>query len=628
MKTFLKNMQAVLAKLGLQAKFDARDLTAEEQAALIGAYNEAHGDDAFVKDYGVFQSEQEQARAAEQQDRMFRELASILGTGTDGTQEDSAAQILSAVKELQGAVEKMGAASQGDTPAATVQAPVRASCPHTKDFAFGVRHSVFAAGRRYNRIAITRALPSGNPTQKDEAELKAAVEEYSSSLCARLNEHIANGTLHSVIKGEVDYSALTSDTEIGTRQFTVRQDALIARIVTLPNLDGLFPKISNIQSGQIITNVLFTEISQAYQKGRVFKGDVKFLPEKGIVDKVMAKVQFEDMSAIERSYLNYLNRSGSDPIKWSLIEWLILELAKQISNERIRRSIMGHYVKPVEGKAGHTMFASTGIVHRLIGLFDEKKVLPFLDEDLASYTKEDIGEVLILFAEMLAARTEDWKQYIIYVNENHRPWFKAWYKAKYGTQNDFAGVKETIPDYELPIRWVPCMGDLKLIFASVENNITRLENVPGEEYKANFQRDLEEVIEFSYWMEGAGVGFSGVKKDSLEDLKAADAREQMVFMSWPASVLAEDATTADASKGILFTTTAGKAAAATLTDITGAKEGVVYRIENGASENATKIAKAGKFSELKNAWEPTKVGEFIKFYYDAEAGKFYEIVRG
>ena len=626
MKKFFQNLKTVIASLGLQSKFEKRELTAEDQKALIDAYNAANGENSFQTDLQEFEAEQQRLADAEARNRIFQELATVLGRDQEDTSNAALTQMVAAVKELKETVAKLGAASQGDNPQDRVSAVPRASGPHTDKYAFGVQHPLFAASKRYNRIAIEHAV-KGMPTDEDAAVLRRDMTDYSVSLSERMKIHIENGTLNDVIKGTVDYSALTDDPEIGSRYLTVRQDALIARIVTLPNLDGLFSKISNIQSGQIITNVLFTEVSQAYQKGRVFKGNITFKPEKAVVDKAMAKIQFEDMSALERSYLNYLNKSGSDPVKWSLIEWLILQLATQISNERIRRAIMGYRIEPTEGEAGHTLFASTGVVHRLIQLYEEKKVLPFLSQEVAEYDKEDIGDVLVLFAEMLAARREDWNRFTVYMNQNHLPWYRAWYKATYGMNTDYTGVVDRIPDYGLQIKWVPGMGNLKLIFATVDGNINLLENVPGEEYRMQFQRDLEEVIAYSYWMEGAGVAFGGVQKDTLADLKAADATEQMVFMNWPAVAIAADATTADASAGILFTTGENTKTTA-IADITGAKEGVIYRIECGSTTNATTIAKSGKFADIKSAWSPAAEGEFIKVYYDKTADKFYEAARG
>ena len=164
------------------------------------------------------------------------------------------------------------------------------------------------------------------------------------------------------------------------RFYEIRQDMLIARIVALPSLANLFPTVSRVQSGQIFTNLLATAVSQAYQAGRVFKGGVKFEPEKAYTDKVMAKIQFTDMTELETSYLNYLNTNGSDPVKWSLIEWIILQLATQLNTERNERAVMGYRLEPTASVPGHENFASTGIVYRILMYWlKEHKVLPFKD---------------------------------------------------------------------------------------------------------------------------------------------------------------------------------------------------------------------------------------------------------
>lgn len=43
MRKFLTNLLAVVASAGLKDKFDRKELTKEDQAALIEAYNKAHG---------------------------------------------------------------------------------------------------------------------------------------------------------------------------------------------------------------------------------------------------------------------------------------------------------------------------------------------------------------------------------------------------------------------------------------------------------------------------------------------------------------------------------------------------------------------------------------------------------
>lgn len=638
MRKFLTNLLAVVASAGLKDKFDRKELTKEDQAALIEAYNKAHGAGAFANDFANYQTEQ--SAQSEAFTKTLAELAGITGVeaGTEVT-PDGLAQILASVKELKGEVvtanatiEKLSKQGADVTPVATVADAPSVTGMHTKEYAFGIQNPFFAAARRYNSILINGRI-EGEPTENDRKVLETDAISYAEKLSERYRELRASGKLNLLKQAKVDISQLSFDTEIGTRQFTIRQDMVIARIVSFPSLAGLFNTVSNIQSGQVITNVLFSEVSQAYQAGEVYKGDVDFQPEKAIVHKVMSKIRFEDMSKLEEAYLNYLNREGSDPVKWTLLEWLILRIAEKINAERIERSILGCYVKPVKGEASPSLLGSTGVIYRVLSLYDSNKALPFDDEELADYDASNIGDVLQFFAKKIAARRpKDYKQFVIYANATHRPMFKEWYRNKYGKDTDFAGITDVVPNYEMAIRWVPAMGNLKLLFATVEGNIELLQNVPGEEYKTLFERHLEEVIAYSYWKEGSSVGFAGRHFNSKADLKANKAREQYIFFNLPSITAAADATTVDTEGaelddlGFLIRTSANTKATV-LTDIVNAKDGVVYRIECGDLTNATKIEKSGKFSEVE-AWTPAAVGDYIYVYYNAAKGKFFEASRG
>lgn len=89
--------------------------------------------------------------------------------------------------------------------------------------------------------------------------------------------------------------------------------------------------------------------------------------------------------------------------------------------------------------------------------------------------------------------------------------------------------------------------------------------------------------------------------------------------------MAADATTMDASKGFWQVTTANTAAKA-ITDITNAKAGVAYIIECGDTDNATTIAKTGKFADITAAYTPTKVGDYIMVILNSK-GNFLELER-
>lgn len=623
---FLENLKAVVALLGLGSQFAAGELSPEEQASLIKAYEDSTKG-SFKDDLEAWQKEQKEAADNQAMAEAFKELASALNVETP--EGADVATVVSSIKasidEMKKTINTLGNQAQPEQPEATVTETIRISGPHTATHAFGVQHEMFAADKRWNKIAMTGTIPSA-ATSKDEAAFKDAFTDYAESLASRYAMLASTGMLEQVKAGTMDYD-LIKDEELGTRYFLRRQDALIARITSFPSLAGIFPTRSNIQDGDVLTNVLFKELSQAYQAGHQSKGHVSFVPEKAQVHNVMFKYLFEDMKWIETSYLGYLNTAGSDPVKWSMIEWLVLQFAQKIAAEQIERQVLGYRVEPVKGKNHPANFAATGLIHRLFSYFDDHKVLPFRDAGLATYTADNIGDVLKAFMDEITEVVKNPREYTVYVNAKHMPWFKSWYKDNYGQLANFTGTEFVVPDHENPIVFVPAMGNLPFIFATIPGNLQLLENIPGEAYKVGFQRDLEEVWAFSYWKGGAGATFSGVPRKTLAELEAADYADQIIFMNWPAVAVAADETTVDAKKGMIFRTGENTKATA-LTDIVNAREGVIYRIEAGAAANATSIAKEGKFSEISAAWSPTAVGEYIKLYYDAETQKFHDVARG
>lgn len=627
MKKFTQFFKQAVAKLGLQDKLKSASLSGEDQAAIVKVYEELAGS-SFSDDYKVFKEDKAKADAAQEQAEAFRSLASIFGVTVDENTDVPAAlaTIQSAIETMNENIVNLANQAQPDTPQGMILNTERINIngAHTKEYAFGIPHTLFSSSLRYNRIAIQGRI-EGTASKADRDTFRQNFESFAESLSQRYSRLVADNGLGAVIKGEADYSLL-DDAEIGTRYFVRRQDALIAQIVALPSLRQFFPVRSNIQDGDVLTNVLFSELSQAYQAGHISKGNYTFVPEKAVVHDVMFKHLINDMKWIEKNYLGYLNTSGSDPVKWSMIEWLVLKFAEQLTKEIVARQMLGYRVEPEEGKTASGMFAANGIVHTLINLYDKGyKVLPFFDEDLASYDKANIGDTLEGFVDAIAERVEDPEEYVIYLSNKAKPAYKAWYKEHYGTNTDYDGVVYRVPNHDNPIVFLPAMKNLQFIFASKEGNIQLLENEPGEQFKIAFQRDLEAVWTASYWKEGAGVNFSGVPKVSKAELIAADASEQVIFMNWPMTDIPADATTIDGKKDMFFRT-AANTKPTVLTDITNAKSDVIYRIETGAAANATRINKTGKFSEISEAWAPAKAGEYIKLYY--KDGKFHDVDRG
>lgn len=657
---FKKNFEKILKALGLMDKAKSKTLSKEDWTRIQASYKETFGSDFYadanadsndaekVKAYDYAMSvissaevdtdeedeEEDEEEAPESEEEQEEE------EGNDKKKKNLGKKIEKIVntnKKLASKVKNLSSKALPDNPIeAKKGAIVGLGGFHTPKFAFGIEHPIYAAEKRWNQILMhgkNISLKSDPDTEIFE-DFQKEFKSYAKDLSKRMQSLHTNGLLNVKslnTDGSIDYSGL-EDAGLGTQFLVRRQDALIARIIALPTVFGVFPLRSNVQDGDLITNAFFGEFSQAYQEGEISKGGMDLVPEKAKVHDVMFKTLFKSMKWIETQYIGYLNTAGSDPVKWNMIEWMVLNIATVLNNERNMRTVLGCRVEPTSGVAGHYLHSSTGVIHRLLSYIEKFQVLPFDDSDYATYSATTMCSVAEAFAEEVNQVLPNLLGKAIYMNEKHRPWYLQSYRTTYGKDLDFAGPNDMkLMNYDLPIKWVPNMGNMKFMWITEVGNIQALENVPGEMFNTYFERRLENVWGFSTWKEGTAAAYAGKEYATAAALAAAGRKDQVIFINKPVTVLAKDATTADGSKNFWFVTQANTADVAPanleITDITNPEEGVVYKIEIGSADNPQHIMKALKFSLITDDWEPTAVGEWIKFIYRKSDGKFLEVAR-
>lgn len=505
-------------------------------------------------------------------------------------------------------------------------------------FLFGIENSMFSMEKRWNKITLQPSYSAANPVDEetDGPAFRKAVLEYSRSLKQRFNYLHQKNYLNQVQalsegKFSTDYSGVKS-VPGGDNFIVLRQDALIARVLMKRDVTQYFPVRYGIQDSDLVFNAYFSEVSQAYQPGEVWKGGAEIQPERGYVDDAMIKLSFGQMKELERMYIAYLNKEGSDPIKWNMIEFFILNTLQTAQVEQNKRRIRGMYVKPETGKPGSYLNTGTGILYTLIRYYHENKLLLNDDESYRSYTQDDMLDAALEFYNDVQSQcSEDMNldNMCIYLNKTHQPWYLKNVRAKYGKDVDFSGpdsYKYKLPDTEMRIIWLPYLGQLPLMFIHEPGNLQFLENVPGEMLNFKMKEDMELVKGWSVWKEGCSAAFVGKNFDSAEALKENNFVWQQIFMNKPCVSLADDATTCDASKGFWFETVQNTTASKKITDITNAKVGVVYLIECGSATQPQGIDKSSKFADITAAWTPTAVGDYIMVVMNAEKN-FIELER-
>lgn len=646
---FKEKFQAILAALGFVDKAKTSALTNDDWAKIVANYNETHKSDF----YADMNAEADLAKKAAAHDAALLLLAEIAGIKEDenpkvegvNTSENPPVDLNASITAIQTKLAELETAGKKkDETIATLSAKVEDDNPktakvkihgfgliHTDKHAFGIDHPMFAIDKRWNKIAVNSAVASlSAPTKADESAFRADVNAFGESLKERYAYLKENNLLDPQRLASTDLDISVVGSELGNQFVTRRQDALIAQILKVKTVYDVFPRRYGIQDQDVIFNAFFTEVSQGWQAGKIFKGSAVVEPERGHVDDASIKLQFKPLVELERNYLGYKNTEGSGDIKWGMIEWYTLNILVKAVQEQTKRRILGCAVKPEANNAGLAINASTGFIFTLIRYIHQNKLLPMGDAAFATYDSTNMFDTVKAYLDAIVAvlGDQDLSDFKLCLNERHKTWWLSNVRAKFGLQTDFAGPKsDVMPDYGIQIHWLPAMEKLTFMTLHKDGNLQCLENLPGEMLALEFTQDFEDILVRSRWKEGFSAAFVGKKFASLAALIANDYNHQQIFVNKPSVKLVDDSVTLDATKGFWFESIANTTAGKKYLDITGAKKGQVYILECGSVANPQSIDLANKFSELTAAWTPTAAGDYLMVILNDAGTKYRELER-
>lgn len=655
---FKAKLNKVLEKLGFVKKFENKSLTADEYKALCEAYQKEY-QSTLMDDLAAENSAAEQAEHQKQINELYAIVSKAnkskdddpddngsggcdddddAGKKNENSQNVSFEKLSAAVNTLAENMKKMANSTADDKPAAHVTAP---SIPingfgTNANYLFGIEHSMFDMKKRWNRIVANPeiALASTPNEETDGKAFRSEAMAFARSLQERYKYHqVRNelGNVKALASGQfaTNYSGV-DNAGLGDQFVILRQDALIARILELRNLTEFFPVRYGVQDRDILFNAFFDEVSQGYQEGEIYKGGMQLENEMGYVDDAMIKVKFGPMKELERKYIAYLNKEGSDPIKWSMVEFCLLNLLKKAQDEQNQRRMRGIYVKPEVGHASSYLNAGTGIWYTLLRYIHDYSIKPFANKSYNTYTSANMLDAVKEFITDVKTHLSEGMtidNHVLYLNENHIDWWLANCRETYGKDQDFTGpngYKNRVPDSTIQIKWLPYEGKSCWMFMDVPGNIQFVENLPGEMFAVKMEEQMEMVRAWSTWKEGCGAAFTGRKFDNKADMDANDYEFQQIFTNLPATVIGANI---NGANGFWQITDADTTATA-IDDITNAKAGVAYCIEIGEDDTKHQltIAKSGKFANITAGWTPSQAGDYIMVILGKDE-KFRELER-
>ena len=646
---FKEKLTSVLEFLHLKQKFDDKSLSKEEFNSVVAEYQKKY-QVTLNDDLAAEQAAQQTAQQAAEFQTMLNTIQSVLnGTEPQTTTDDPGSVqqnqpqdnatldgILESIKGMRADFKTMAEKPALDVPVQTLTAsPLNVNgFGNTSQYLFGVEHPMFSMKDRWNQIAANpraaAALPEVDEQVDGVAFYKAACG-FAKSLKNRYQYLQQNKMLDAPALAAGKYATNYEGVDnagVGDQFVVLRQDALIARVLQVRDLTQYFPVAYGYQDRGLVFNAFFDEVSQAYQPGEVFKGGMKIENHMGYVDDAMIKMEWGPMKELERKYIGYLNKEGSDPIKWTMIEYQLLNTLTQAQVEQNKRRMRGIYVKPEQGVAGSYLNAGTGAIYTLLRYVHQYDIKPHTDETYRSYAQATfLPAVQEFIADVRASITEDMDldQHCVYLNKNHQAWWIKNVRTAYGKDTDFTGpmgALNVVPDTTIHIIWLPYLGQLPFMMLHQPGNIQFLEYVPGEMLSIKMQEQMEQVRAWSTWKEGCSASFTGRRFSSKKDMDKNNYEWQQIFINLFAATITDKV---DAKNGF-WQVTGTATTQDTYTDIEGAKAGVAYCIEAGVADHLPKLAKSGKFAAISDAFTAKAVGDYIMVILGND-GNFRELER-
>ena len=608
----LKNfIPAVLAILGIQDfhKEEGRKvLTAQEKQKLASAGFPAK----FADDFEAALNEPETSASNDEADRRVAALTAVLGQTTaqlttanqelaalkakSNTDAEQLAAKEATIKELNAKVVTLSELAEPDN---TANASTGAASGQTFDIANeqqlgGMPGVMFALDRPYNQraraaIAATRGM-------------SVMVAAASS----------------------VDYSTLQDD--LGAFYRTPWRERIQSFLVKLPTIETIFPLESGYQDLATLVNIWLGEFSQADNTigsnfDNVTKGNYDFGTETLRMFSVMFAHKFQNLAQLEKTWIGSLNREGSDPLKWSFIEYLLAETAKKLHNEREMRRVNGVRKNPNPNQPGRAMEAADGFYE-----FIRKKVDGHIDNTPDGGTTGKVVYQIKPFA--LPDHIRSTGNVVCYIPAPLVPWYHKYNEAKYGLNQDYKANIMHVKEYpNVRLVPVPNADNHHRIVWTLDGNIKCYEQKAGEMLDFRIEQQDWSLKVWANWKESIWAESVGYKYTNPAEM---DGSRQLIWCNdydRPDDFFVEGQPDANPSAVLHNSIVTGyNKQVKEIDDIEGAKVGEVVNIKCGPDgDNGVTIKKAGKFDLISEEWTP-KTGDVISLMKRAD-GKFIEIGR-
>ncbi|MFV8268449.1 hypothetical protein ACNQGP_00755 [Flavobacterium sp. GT2N3] len=241
-----------------------------------------------------------------------------------------------------------------------------------------------------------------------------------------------------------------------------------------------------VSDGSIAT----AEISQGRKLPWLPKNKQTIQAEEGQIFPIQIDIEYVGyfLQRIEASWLNFMNKEGSQPYKDSFVKFLVGELDKKARVEDRIATIKGVYVATPEDAtvAGRSINRQNGLLYIAQQARDvTKKYRAF---DLGMPTTANIVDYVDSLIKALPQDVREQQGLVLYLSDEWLRAYKRRSETLYGVNQDYKGYPETPKDYpNVKFERIIDMAGSDFMFMTFDDNIEILENVPAEKSMYHFE---------------------------------------------------------------------------------------------------------------------------------------------
>ena len=261
-------------------------------------------------------------------------------------------------------------------------------------------------------------------------------------------------------------------------------------------LPDFWPTRTKVDDLVADASIATAEVSQSRKLPWLPKNKQTIQAEEGKIFPIQIDAEFIGfrLQKMEASWLNMMNKEGSQPYKESFVRFLVSEIDKKARIEDRVATIKGIYVETPENatEAGRALNRQNGLLYLAQQARDvTKKYRPF---DLGLPTTTNIVDYVDNFIKQLPQDVREQQGLVLYLSDEWLRAYKRRSETLFGTNMDYSGYPETPKDYpNVKFQRLIDMGGSDFMFLTFDDNIEILENVPAEKSMYKFEYLLRKM---------------------------------------------------------------------------------------------------------------------------------------